>query len=271
MLKTVLKCLIFYAILSAIVSGCSLIGEYCEGFDDVPSDNQSLVLTETVDKPANKPEKKSKTKLLNISFNVNESICKEPLNKLNYTKHIVPSEAVMYLDTDLPKDLIQTALAELKKRRMNLREMIFDRTLQDVVLAKNILNDKIKKGKTITDEERAILERGLLTINTINRIDGKTAELKSVINEMGYYNTPFVTKEWSTTDIFTKSDIERIISNCMHFANAFFVYDNTPKSVKPKYYFEEINKIERILNDVQAMAEEMVSKYRYCGEVECGG
>lgn len=148
--------------------------------------------------------------------------------------------------------------------------MVFDRTLQDVVLAKNILDSKIKKGEAITNEEQNILERGILTINTINRIDNKTAELRSVINEMGYYNTPIITKEWTTTDIFIKSDIERIISNCLNFIKAFFVYDDTPKSVKPEYYFEEINKIEKILNDVQTMAEGIMSKYRYCGEIECG-
>lgn len=103
--------------LSALVSGCSLIGEYAENFGDVPSDNQSPVLTETEDKPATKPEKDTKTKLLNVSFNVNESVCKGLLIKLNGAKYIVPNEAVMFLDKDLPKDLIQTAFAELKKRK----------------------------------------------------------------------------------------------------------------------------------------------------------
>ena len=112
MLKTVLKVIMLYVILSALVSGCSLMGEYAEGFDGmVISDTPTKTESETT----KEYNKNTKTRLLNISFNVNESICEELLNKLNGTKPIVPSE--MVLDKDLPKDLIQTALAELKKRK----------------------------------------------------------------------------------------------------------------------------------------------------------
>lgn len=45
MLKTILKVLIFYAILSAMVSGCSLIGDYAEGFEGIAS-NDTPIKTE---------------------------------------------------------------------------------------------------------------------------------------------------------------------------------------------------------------------------------
>ena len=114
MLKTVLKVIIFYAILSVIVSGCSLIGEYAEGFDGMASNGTPTKVEIETTKEHNE---NTKPRLLNISFIINESICKEPLIKRNGAKYIVPSGAVITFYKDLPKDLIQTALTELKKRK----------------------------------------------------------------------------------------------------------------------------------------------------------
>ena len=118
MLKTILKVLIFYAILSAMVSGCSLIGEYAEGLNGIAINDTPINTESETTKEHNED---TKTRLLNISFNVNE-ICQEPFNNPNDTNHIVPSGAVITFYKDLPKDLTQTALAELKKRRANLQK-----------------------------------------------------------------------------------------------------------------------------------------------------
>ena len=57
--------------------------------------------------------------------------------------------------------------------------MIFDRTQNDVDTAILLRNTKVKKFETLTESEIATLEKGTLTINTLNRIEAKQEELKN--------------------------------------------------------------------------------------------
>ena len=51
--------------------------------------------------------------------------------------------------------------------------MIFDRTQNDVDTAILLRDTKIKKFETLTESEIATLEKGMLTINTLNRIEDR--------------------------------------------------------------------------------------------------
>ena len=147
--------------------------------------------------------------------------------------------------------------------------MIFDRTIQDVENAIRI-RDEVKNGGSITDDERITLERGFLTLETLNRIEEKQTELKELLNDIGYWNTDFTNTEWVTSDVFGETDLQRIIDNEDVLKNAFFVYENTPQTPNASYHYENINALEKILYDLEEMINDVKTNFRYCNTFECG-
>ena len=148
--------------------------------------------------------------------------------------------------------------------------MIFDRTQNDVDTAILLRNTKVKKFEVLTESDIATLERGMLTINTLNRIETKQEELKNLFNDMGYWNTPITNKTWSENDIFSADEFQRILNNTNVLRNAFFVYKITPNTPPISYYWDDINALEKILFDLDVMINDVKSHYRECGTFESG-
>ena len=148
--------------------------------------------------------------------------------------------------------------------------MIYNRTKADVDTALSIRAEYVQKGTELTSEQVEQLERGTITINTLNRIENKQKSLKSLFNDMGYWNTPTTNKEWQYTDIFDEVNFQRIVDNLNILRNAFFVFKNTPKTPPVSYHYEDINSLEKILFDLDVMINDVKSLYRECGTFECG-
>lgn len=148
--------------------------------------------------------------------------------------------------------------------------MIFDRTQNDVDTAIILRREKVQTFQELTESEIETLEKGTMTINTLNRIEGKQEILKGLFNEMGYWNTPTTNKVWDATQIFNVDEFQRIIDNTNILRNAFFVYKDTPKTPPVSYHFEDINSLEKILYDLDVMINDVKSRYRRCGTFRCG-
>lgn len=148
--------------------------------------------------------------------------------------------------------------------------MIFDRTQEDVDTAILLRDTKIKKFEVLSESEIATLEKGTITINTLNRIENKQAELKNLFNDMGYWNTPITNKAWGENDIFNADEFQRILDNTNVLRNAFFVYKSTPNTPPISYHYNDINALEKILYDLDVMISNVKSNYRFCGDFECG-
>lgn len=148
--------------------------------------------------------------------------------------------------------------------------MITNRTQYDVDTAISIIKDKVKKFQELTESDINYLERGILTINTLNRIENKQDELKNLFNEIGYWSTPITNKVWGEKDIFNVDEFQRIIDNTNTLRNAFFVYKDTPNTPPISYHWQDINALEKILYDLDVMISNVKADYRYCGEFECG-
>jgi hypothetical protein len=148
--------------------------------------------------------------------------------------------------------------------------MIFDRTQNDVDTAILLRDTKVKKFETLTESEIATLEKGTLTINTLNRIENKQEELKNLFNDMGYWNTPIINKTWGENDIFNADDFQRILDNTNVLRRAFFVYKNTPNTPPISYHYNDINDLEKILYNLDVMINDVKSNYRECGTFESG-
>lgn len=148
--------------------------------------------------------------------------------------------------------------------------MITDRTQADVDNAKLIRTNKVQKFITPTAEDLATLEKGMLTITTLNRIEDEQARLKGLLADMGYYNTNFVSKTWQYSDIFNGDEFQRIIDNTDMLRDAFFVLTTTPVTPSATYDFETFNALEQILVDLDIMINDVKSYYKECGNFECG-
>ena len=148
--------------------------------------------------------------------------------------------------------------------------MIFDRTQNDVDTAKLLRDTKVKKFETLTESEIATLEKGTLTINTLNRIEEKQEDLKGILNDMGYWNTPITNKVWGENDIFNVVDFQRILDNTNVLRNAFFVHKDTPNTPPISYHWQDINALEKILYDLDVMINDVISHYRECGTFQSG-
>lgn len=150
--------------------------------------------------------------------------------------------------------------------------MITDRTQADIDEAKEIRKNYVKQFKTLTSEQLTALERGMMTVTTLNRIESKQDELKNLFNDMGYWNTNITNKiNWTEGEMFTEGDFQRIIDNENVLRNAFFVYEDTPKTPKMSFHYEDINSLEKILEELDVMINDVKSNYRECGTFECGG
>lgn len=149
--------------------------------------------------------------------------------------------------------------------------MITNRTIYDVNLAKQIRSEKIQKNISLTNEEIETMERGCVTVNTLNRIEQKQEELKLRLNDMGYFNTPIINNLWDYFDIFNEEDFRRIVENNSFLRKAFYVNSDTPKDAIPKYHYSEFNSLEKILVDLEANINYTINKYRRCGTLNCGG
>ncbi len=149
--------------------------------------------------------------------------------------------------------------------------MIFDRTQNDVDTAIRLRAKKVQTFQELTESEIAILEKGTLTINTLNRIETKQEELKNLFNDMGYWNTPIINKVWDFSGIFKGEEFDRILNNLEILRKAFFVYKNTPDIPDNNYRkYQTINDVEKILHDLDVMINDVKSYYRECGTFESG-
>lgn len=148
--------------------------------------------------------------------------------------------------------------------------MIYDRTAIDVQNALQIRREVIQAGGTPTTAQLETLARGMLSIDTLNRIEAKQAELADTFTALGYYNSGVSTKTWDYTDIFTGEDFTRILHNADILRRAFFTYSNTPETPTAKYHYANLNALEKILADMDTIADALPSDYRICGDYVCG-
>ena len=149
--------------------------------------------------------------------------------------------------------------------------MIFDRTADDVENAKKIISEKVQKFETLTAEETETLERGTVTIYTLNRVENKQQELYQALNGMGYYNNLVETKTWTYSQVFDEDDLKRIVNNNVKLRKSFYALSTSPRNAIAKYRFDEFNALEKVLNDVSENIEFTVNNYVECGSIECGG
>lgn len=148
--------------------------------------------------------------------------------------------------------------------------MIYDRTLADVEEARRIRETKVKNFETLSQSEIIALERGFLTNETLNRIENKQTELKNKLQNAGYWNNEIENSIWTEDDYFFLEDWQRVLHNQNILKNSYYVYEDTPQTPTEKINYTNLNAIEKLLVDIEAIIDEMKAQYRKCGTFQCG-
>ncbi len=148
--------------------------------------------------------------------------------------------------------------------------MIYDRTIDDVRRAIEIRTNVIQQTEILSESEKAILARGMVTSETIKRIANKQIEVRDIINRLGYFNAPIDVIECTASDVFTAQDLNRLVANNATLRKAFYVFKSSPRNAVARYHFEEFNALEKILYDLYNMTDIVKDYTREAGTFESG-
>ena len=148
--------------------------------------------------------------------------------------------------------------------------MIVNRTQEDVEKAISIIREKVQAFQPLTDDDLSVLEKGCVTVQTLNRIEGKTKEMFDVLSGMLYVAGHIETTSWSFGQIFSELDFKRIIQNIDKIRKSFLVYKTTPQTPSVGFDYMIFNDMEKILLDLEAYVNDVRDNYRMCGVAVCG-
>lgn len=157
---------------------------------------------------------------------------------------------------------------------------ITDRTASDVERWRE-LRDKGWSGMTDAEQLEWLGEiettpaatKGMYTHNDLNRVERAVDTVIARFREAGYEPPELMTKtDWTYTDTFSVTDMQRYLSNVAALRNFLVVYRNTPKvpDTNVNLNYRLANDIEKILSDVYSIATNIIESRYYSGEIISG-
>lgn len=160
--------------------------------------------------------------------------------------------------------------------------LIYDRTESDETASAAIRKSYQKLGNWsgLTDAEKAQLERGTLTYNTLNRVELAVKTLAAALTAAGYpvEITPVLKgskaedREWQEGDVLYRSQWTTYLDNVQRLRDAYYTLAETGELPKPedKLDCQDANTIEKILADIDRLIDCMKASYRRCGTFRAG-
>ena len=144
---------------------------------------------------------------------------------------------------------------------------VYDRTQSDVDYAKGQIR-RFKANGGITD---GINLKGCLNDSDINRIENNSRYLCDELVRLYYFCDIPTTHTWSIWSVPNNQQIDRIINNIKKLQSAYYTPENSPELPKTISHYEDANFIEKCLYLLKEMIDDMVSRFRECGDgLECG-
>lgn len=155
---------------------------------------------------------------------------------------------------------------------INISELCYDRTADDVKNAKEIVKNNALK--TLTTEQNKTVERGYFTLTVLNRIENMELELYETLKEYGYETDCLVRSKdyWDKSKIVHSNDYKRMLDNLNKLKRGFIYLKNgttTPLEMKS---YTHLNDVEKILADIAELFNGMINSTTYASdEYYCGG
>ena len=106
----------------------------------------------------------------------------------------------------------------------------------------------------------------------LNRVEAATAEIAALLTAQGYVTTVISKTDWVRTKYPTRTEMERYLGNVKKCVQQFAAVPGVelPESMNNLTYIGA-NNIEKVLEGIEAMIEQMKAAYIYCGTINCGG
>lgn len=160
--------------------------------------------------------------------------------------------------------------------------LIYDRAESDETASAAIRKSYQTLGNWsgLTDAERAQLERGTLTYNTLNRVESAVKTLAAALTAAGYpvevapvlKGSKAEDREWQEGDVLYRPQWTTYLDNVQRLRDAYYTLAETGKLPKPedKLGYVGANTIEKVLADIDLLIDYMKSSYRRCGTFRAG-
>lgn len=192
-----------------------------------------------------------------------------------YIDQIQPPVAVSYTVSAYKGGYV-TAPSDAKRAEAwgeEVPELVYDRTISDVNMAKNLLS-KFVAGEQLTASERETWNAGLkgcYNTSDVNRVEYHTRELQRILNENGY-DIRIDTSLWAATDIMRYSDIARYLGNIKMILDVFGRSASAPDMPGIDRWIDYIaaNDIEKILFMTRELIRGALAMFRRAGTFTAG-
>ena len=174
-------------------------------------------------------------------------------------------------------------LSRYTNRQLELLDFlgyICDRTNDDIERWRE-LRDKGWDGMTETERKEWLGEimptpsavKGMYTYKDLNRIESTIEYLAIYFREIGYDVPEMTLKlDWKRDDEITRSEMDRYFSNINTIRNVLRVFPDTPEVPHTDEVFTHLkaNDIERIIEDVFSITNNLTDSWCYTNEVVSG-
>lgn len=150
--------------------------------------------------------------------------------------------------------------------------LIFDRTQADVSRAEYLGS---KRYQDMTESERTEWDsalKGFYNAEDLNRVGSAIRYVTNRLAQYGYGVDTAPKTEWATGDIPTPEQMDRYVHDVRALRDKLphlTAVPPAPDDMEDLTYIEA-NNIERILRDVNAIINNIIASFVYCGEVYCG-
>ena len=142
--------------------------------------------------------------------------------------------------------------------------LITDRTQEDVKLVKS-LAEKIANGTATAAEKAEYLTdlKGSYNASDLNRVGSALIYVNDILTENGYGVLITAKTNWQKMDMFYLSDLRNYLEDVERLRGALAIIKSTPK-IPPNFNrYDRANDIEKIIEDVHFLLQNMIAAYRY--------
>lgn len=151
-------------------------------------------------------------------------------------------------------------------------EFITDRSQKDVERWKELRDKGFEQMSPEEQSEWLAPMKGCYGHTDMNRVESAVEALSARLSELGYLYHPVVKTDWNLWSAPTKRDFERYLGNVATMRKLLKVYADTPMAPTTgnRLDWNRANDIEKILSDIEKLADSMVQNRYYAGEIFAG-
>lgn len=142
----------------------------------------------------------------------------------------------------------------------NWTNPIYDRTQADVDYAR----EQLSKGINAREY------KGCFNPLDANRVENNTRYIADALNRLYYFNKITTINTWYKYSFIYSAHIERIINNINTLWKAYYTPTGSAALPTTLTHYEHANAIEKNLNLLKRMIDNMESSFKECATFECG-